>query len=126
MERSIEYANKECEIFVGYCDNILHKKLNHEPLNYIDDLDSPWGVNFDGVTIIANKDFTEFEVGHEVYDPGDYWNPPESDYAEYSKHERLHDALLDILILWLKFDHKNWTETQWVSECISEMDEGYE
>lgn len=112
-QRLLNFCNKEVEVFTSYCETVLHKKLKYEPLSYISDLDSPWGMNFDGVTVFANEDFTEFEVGHEHYDPGTYWNPPETDYIEYSKHERLFNALWDVLVLWLKNDYQNWQESQW-------------
>ena len=123
LQRNIKCSTKECEVFAGYCETVLHKKLKYEPLNNVEDFDSPWGMDFDGVTVVANEDFTEFEVGHEQYHPGTYWNPPETDYVEYSRHKTINNALWDVLTLWLKFDYSNWQESQWAEECYGELEE---
>jgi len=123
--RNINFANKEVELFVGYCDVALHKKLNYSSLSDITDADENelWGVNFDGVGIISNKDFTEFEVGHEVYYPGNYYEPESVDYTEDGKYPTLREALWAVLTVWLKFDYNNFLESQWAEECVGKLEE---
>jgi len=124
LTRNINLANKEVELFVGYCDILLKKKLNHTSLGVTDaDGNKFWDVNFDGVGIIANEDFNEFEVGHEVYYPGNYYEPESSDYAEDGKYSTLREALWAVLTIWLKYDYNNFLESQWAEECAGELEE---
>lgn len=128
FERQVKLANKEVELFVGYCDIILHKKLKYTFDDDITDVEDNklWSVNFDGVSIVSNKDFNEFEVGHEVWYPGNYYEPDSSDYTEDSKHPTLREAMWEVLKIWLQFDYNNFLESQWAEECINETEEGYE
>ena len=122
-QRIIEFNNKEVAVFVEYCKS-LNQELKPEELQYLADFDSPWGVNFGGVTVFSNEDFTEYEVGYEVYETGSYWEPPFSDYVEYSKHTRLHQALWDVLKLWLQYDYQRWQESQYAEEFVLELEDG--
>lgn len=121
--RILKYCDREVKVFLEYCKEILKKELKPEELVYLADMDSPWGLNFGGVTVYANEDFSEYEVGYEVYEPGSYWEPPFSDYCEYSKHKNLNNALWDVLKLWLQYDYRNWQESQYAEELVAELEE---
>ena len=123
LDRQVKFANKEVEVFLQFVETNLKQKINMFPNDIVDDFDSPWGKCFDGITIMANQDFTEFEVGHETYDNGSYWEPPSSDYVEHSKHRLLETALLTMLSLWVGMSYRNFKESQWAEECCGELEE---
>lgn len=123
LERQIKFADKEVEVFLQFVETHLKQKINTFPNDIVDAFDSPWGKNFDGITIMANQDFTEFEVGYEPYDNGSYWEPPSSDYVEHSKHRLLEPALLTMLSLWVGMSYRNFKESQWAEECCAELEE---
>jgi hypothetical protein len=123
QERQIKFANKEVEVFLQFVETHLKQKINTVPNEFYQDMDGYWGMNFDGITIMANEDFTEFEVGYETYDNGGYWEPPSLDYTEHSKHKTLELALLAMLSLWVGMSYRNFKESQWAEECVGELEE---
>lgn len=90
--RNIIRNTKFCDAQVkSFCEFI---KVDVFPkCNFTDDLDSPWGIDMGGVTVVANEDFSDFEVGYEVYYPGGYWEPPDYDYCVHGNYKRLMRAL---------------------------------
>jgi hypothetical protein len=123
LERQIKFANKEVEVFLKFVESNLKQKISVFPNEFYQDMDGYWGMNFDGITIMANEDFTEFEVGHEAYDSGSYLEPPTTDYVEHSKHKTLELALLAMLSLWVGMSYRNFRESQWAEECVGELEE---
>jgi len=119
--RTIKYLNKEVEIFSNYVNEVLKLKFNLDPTPF--DNGGIWGVEFDDVYICANEDLDKFEVGYGTCDSGSYWEPPSGDYVEYSNHEKIQDALFDVLKIYMEWDYRNYLESQWVEECVGE---GYE
>lgn len=116
---------KRIGLFQGYCETILKKKLSY---THMDDLydacgNNLWAIDFEGVGIIADSNLKEFEVGHEIYYPGSYYEPDSSDYQEDGKYKTLDEALWKVLEINLKYDYNNWCESQWAEEFI---EEGYE
>jgi hypothetical protein len=122
-QRMLNFSNKKVEVFVKYCEVALDKKLTYNELSYLSDLDSPWGLNFDGVTVVADEDFNEFEVGYEKYNPGGRWEPPDVEYVTDSTYKELDEALWRVLVVWLQHDYRGWLESQWVEECVTELED---
>lgn len=119
LEKRIKFADKEVEVFLKFVESQLKQRINTFPNKFYQDMDGYWGMNFDGITIMANNDFTEFEVGYELYDSG---GSP-TDYAEHSKHKTLELALLAMLSLWVGMSYRSFQESQWAEECVAELDE---
>jgi|TARA_R110002110_G_scaffold184875_2_gene391763 hypothetical protein len=121
LVKQIKFANKEVEVFLQFVKTKLGQEISMFPIE-LDDFEVPWGKNFDGITIMANEDFNEFEVGYEVYEGGSYWEPSTTDYAEHSKHKTLELALLAMLSLWVGMSYRNFQESQWAEESVAELD----
>jgi hypothetical protein len=115
-ERIIKYLNKEVELFVNYVNEFLKLKFTLDPEPFDNEGESPWVIMFDDVYICANETFDKFEVGYGTYDPGSW---EESPYVEYSTHEKIQDALFDVVKIYIQWDYKNFLESQWVGECVT-------
>ena len=122
LVKQIKFANKEVEVFLQFVETNLKQKISLSPTFDLDDFEVPWVNSFDGITIMANEDFNEFEVGYEVYEGGSYWEPSTTDYAEHSKHKTLELALLAMLSLWVGMSYRNFQESQWAEESVAELD----
>ena len=123
LVKQIKFADKEVEVFLQFVKTKLNQEITECPPNdFTEDLDMPWYKNFDGINISTNRDFTEFEVGYEVYEGGSYWEPSTTDYVEHSKHKTLALALLDMLSLWVGMSYRNFQESQWAEESVAELD----
>lgn len=111
-QRTVNYNNSVCERLLEFANKELLLNISSEPLDWACDMDSPWGLNFGGVTLFANEDFTEYEVGHETYDSGSYWEPPSSDYAKDSTHKDFTSAMWAVINLWVQYRYQNWAESR--------------
>ena len=124
---TVDRLNKEVELFVGFLEHKLKKTFTYKSLGDITDLDGNelWDVHFesDEIGIISNKDLTEFEVGHVVHYPGNYYEPDDSDYREVAKYPTIQEALWKVLELSLSWEYTNFLESQWAEECINEMED---
>jgi hypothetical protein len=121
--RTIKYLNKEVELFVEFYAHKCKVNLTYKNIDDVTDVNDNqlWGIQFDGISIISNDTLDEFEVGHEVCIPGNYYEPDSSDYSEYSTHDNIHDALFDVVKLYWEWEYKNFLEYQWAEECVNEM-----
>jgi hypothetical protein len=75
------------------------------------DYDCIYMMMLDGISIMWDGD-RNFEVGYETYDSGSYWEPPSSDYVEYSQHKTIHGAFGDALGLYINNWYTQYTESQ--------------
>lgn len=122
--RTIKYCESVCDDILRFVKRSYNIRIKSEPLDWISDVDSPWGRIFDGITILANEDFTEYEVGYEIWDNGSRWEPPSSDYKEDSKHKDIHSAVWRVVVLWMQDHFQNWRmESQMESLWLE--DEGF-
>lgn len=117
--KTIIYQSKNCNAIVkNFNEYIEQYKLPiscFEPMENLCDYDSPWGVINGGVTILANMDFTNFEVGFETYDSGSYWEPPSMDYNEHSNEKTIMDALMEAFKLSMEDSYNMWNLDNWES-----------
>jgi hypothetical protein len=107
--RNTKFCNTILDSFIKFLKT-KGTELTYKIPEYITDLDSPWGIEFDGVSVMTDKDFNEFEVGYESHDSGSYWEPPSTDYVEHFNHKSLTNALFAAYSLLLKDEFHRWNE----------------
>jgi hypothetical protein len=100
--RNISYCESVRKSFNGFLKSINEKFGQFERVeNSFMSYDTPYGLSLDGVIVIASENFLKFEVGYETYESYGYWEPPSSDFKEYSKHNGFIPALRDALGLYM-------------------------
>jgi len=108
--RNIKFCNSILDSFIAFLKT-KGTELTYKTPDYFTDWNSPWMVDFGGVSVIADEDFNTFEVGCESHDSGSYWEPPSADYVEHSNHKSLTNALFAAYGALLKDEFQRWNES---------------